>query len=110
MDAHFTYAAQPVTWRRYVSATGGVSVAGLGATGYTEDRTISALFRPLPVTPETQTPAGMIAGVRFEATTREQLGRGDVILWANVSYRVESVPVPATLHSGYVSVLARGEP
>ena len=110
MDAHYAYAAQPVIWRRTVSATGGVSVAGIGATGYTEDRTISALFRPLPVTPEQQTPAGMIAGTRFEATTRERLGRGDTVIWANVVYRVESVPVPATLHSGYVSVIVRGEP
>jgi hypothetical protein len=106
---HYAYAGQSVTWRAYVSASGGVAVAGLGATGYYREMPISALFRPLPSLPETQTPAGMIAAGQFEMTTREQVGRGDEIVWAGTVYRVEGAPVPATMHSGYVSLVARAE-
>lgn len=105
----YTYAGQPVTWRAYVSASGGVNVAGLGATGYWRDQTITALFRPLPSLPETQTPAGMIAAGQFQMTTREAVGRGDQVRWNNVIYRVDSVPVQSSMHSGYVSIVARAE-
>jgi hypothetical protein len=106
---HYAYAGTLVTWRAYVSASGGVSVAGLGATGYYREQAISALFRPLPSLPETQTPGGMIAAGTFEMATREAVGRGDEILWANCRYRVEGAPVPVPMTSGYVSIVARAE-
>ena len=105
----YAYAGQSVTWRAYVSATGGVSVAGIGATGYYREIPISALFRPLPSMPETQTPGGMIAAGQFEMTTRERVGRGDEILWAGVAYRIEGAPVPVPMTSGYVCTVARAE-
>jgi hypothetical protein len=105
----YAYAGQNVTWRAYVSASGGVAVAGLGATGYYREIGITALFRPLPSLPESQTPAGMIAAGQFEMTTREAVGRGDEIRWANVTYRIEGAPVPVPMTSGYVSVVVRAD-
>lgn len=106
---HYAYAGQSVTWRAYISASGGVNVAGFGATGYYRELAITALFRPLPSMPEVQTPGGMIAAGRFEMTTREAVGRGDEIVWANVAYRIEGAPVPVPMTSGYVSIVARAE-
>lgn len=105
----YAYAGQSVTWRAYISASGGVSVAGFGATGYYREIGITALFRPLPSFPEAQTPAGMIAAGQFEMTTRERVRRGDEIVWAGVAYRVEGAPVPVPMTSGYVSIVARAE-
>jgi hypothetical protein len=107
---HYPGVGSVVTWRAYVSASGGVNVAGLGATGYYRESSITALFRPLPVQNETQTPAGMIAAGQFEMTTREAVGRGDEVRWNNTIYRVEGPPVASPMHSGYVSVVVRGEP
>jgi hypothetical protein len=106
----FAYAGTLITWRAYVSASGGVNVAGLGATGYYRELSITALLRPLPSMPENQTPAGMIAAGQFEMTTREAVGRGDEVRWNNTIYRVEGPPVASPMHSGYVSVVVRGEP
>lgn len=109
-DHHYAHMSTPVTWRQYVSATGGVAVAGIGATGYYREQTISALLRPLPVPGETQTPAGMIAAAQFQVTTREALGRRDELVWANTRYRVEGPAAGVTLTSGYANVIVRGEP
>lgn len=106
----YAYAGTLITWRAYVSASGGVSVAGFGATGYFREQTITALFRPLPVQQEAQTPAGMIAAGSFQMTTREAVGRGDEVVWGNVRYRIEGPVVASPLHSGYVSTVVRGEP
>jgi hypothetical protein len=106
---HYPGVGTLVTWRAYVSASGGVNVAGLGATGYYRETSITALFRPLPVQNETQTPAGMIAAGQFEMTTREAVGRGDAIVWANTNYRIEGPPVQSSLHSGWVSVVVRAD-
>lgn len=107
--AQYASVGTPVTWRAYVSASGGVNVAGLGATGYYREGTITALFRPLPSMPENQTPGGMIAAGQFEMTTRETVGRGDQVRWNNVIYRVEGPPVQSSMHSGYVSTVVRAE-
>ena len=109
-EHHYASMSQTVTWRQYVSATGGVAVAGIGPTGYTVDRSISALLRPIPVVPETQGAAGMIAAAQFQVTTREALGKRDTLIWNGTAYRVEGPAAAATLTSGYMTVIARSEP
>jgi hypothetical protein len=106
---HYPGVGSVVTWRAYVSASGGVNVAGLGATGYYRESLVSALIRPLPIMLETQTPAGMIAAGQFQMTTREAVGRNDTIVWANTNYRIEGPPVQSPLHSGWVSTIVRAD-
>lgn len=108
-EHQYAHMSQTVTWRQYISATGGVAVAGIGATGYYREQAISALLRPLPVQGERPTPAGMIAAGQFQVTTREALARRDEIVWGSVRYRVEGAAAPATLTSGYVNVIARAD-
>lgn len=104
----FQYAGQTATWRDYSSASAGVSVAGFGSTPFYRQQTITALFRPLPVNLETQTPAGLLAATQFQVTTREQLGRLDYLIWKGDTYRVESDPAPATLPGMWIATVVRG--
>lgn len=103
------FAGQTATWRQYVSASAGVSVAGFGSTPFYAERTITALFAPLPRAPEAQQPAGMIISDEFQVTTREHLQRQDELRWRGERYRVESDPSPATLPGTYVFTVKRGQ-
>lgn len=108
-DTIFQHAGQTATWRAYVSASAGVSVAGFGSTPYYREQTITGLFAPLPSNPEVQTPAGMIAADMLQVTTRERLSRRDELRWRGAAYRIESDPSPATLNGFWVSLVKRGE-
>lgn len=108
-DTIFQHAGQTATWRAFVSASAGVGVAGFGSTPYYRERTITALFAPLPQNPETQTPAGMLAADQFQVTTREPLTRRDELRWRGVTYRIESDPSPATINGYWVALVKRGE-
>lgn len=104
----FQYAGQQTVWREYVSAATGLATRGQGTTLYYREQSITALFAPLPVNDETQTPAGMIAATRFQVSTRQQLARQDELRWRGEIYRVESDPSPATLPGWWVATVARG--
>lgn len=108
-DTIFQYGGQTATLRSYISASAGVSVAGFGSTLYYRERTITALFAPLPANPEAQTPAGMLAADQFQVTTREPIGRRDELRWRGNVYRIESDPSPATLNGFWVALVKRGE-
>lgn len=105
----FQYAGNTATWRQYISASAGVSVAGFGSTPFYAERTITALFAPLPHAPESQQPAGMIVSDEFQVTTKEKLQRQDELRWRGERYRVDSDPSPATLPGTYVFIVKRGQ-
>lgn len=103
----FQYAGQTATWRQYISATTGMSVMGRGAVVSYREQAITALFKPLPPNPETQTPAGMIAADQFQVTTTQRLNRQDELRWKGDLYSVESDPSPATMPGYWVSEVKR---
>jgi len=105
----FQYAGQTATWREYISASAGVAVAGFGSTPYYAERTITALFAPLPRAPELQGAAGMIVSDEFMVTTTQPVQRMDELRWRGERYRVESDPSPATLPGTYVFTVKRGQ-
>lgn len=105
----FQYAGQTATWRAFISASAGVAVAGFGATPFYAERTITALFAPVPRAPESQQPAGMIASDEFQVTTKEHLQRMDELRWRGERYRVDSDPSPAALPGTYIFTVKRGQ-
>ena len=106
--AIFENAGHVVTWRKYVSASAGVPVAGLGSAPRYVERTITALFYPMEQ-PEGQRAAGQVVTAEFKATTREALGRNDELVWQGAVYRVEGAATPASLPGTYVTVIKRGQ-
>lgn len=107
-DAPFAFAGQVVTWRAYVSASAGVSVAGFGSVPSYAQRTITALFGPINQ-PEMQTPAGMVAAGMMACTTREKLGRNDELAWQGTGWRVDSDPAPARIAGTWYCTVKRGK-
>jgi hypothetical protein len=105
----FQYAGNTATWRAYISASAGVSVAGFGSTPYYAERTITALFAPIPRAPESQQPAGMIVSNEFQVTTTQKLQRQDELRWRGERYRVDSDPTQATLPGTYIFIVKRGQ-
>lgn len=107
---HFAAHSHTMTWQRTVSASGGVDVAGIGATTYSVSTPISALLKPLPTQSEGQTPAGMVAGALFQVVTHEPIGRDDKLTWNGVVYRVEADPIQSTLTDTWISIVTRENP
>lgn len=107
VDTIFQHAGQAVTWRQYISASAGVSVAGFGSTPSYREQTITALFGPVHQ-PETQTPVGMMAVGELACTTRERLARQDTLVWNGVQYRIDSDPVAARITDAFYCVVKRG--
>lgn len=106
------YHGHTVTWRRYVSAGGGQPLAGIGDTLYYQDRLITAMIRPLPgmlTQVEHQTMGGQVAAGQYQLTTREALGRRDLIVWGGTTFRCNGPAVQTFLHSGYITVIERGD-
>lgn len=109
----FRYHGHTATWRQFVSAQSGSPDAGLSDVPFYREQTITALFgggggggaaaRRI----ERQMGLGMIASDQVVATTREQMGTQDELVWRGVVYRVES----EALRSGpnWVTNLKRGE-
>jgi len=107
--AIFENAGHVVTWRKYVSASAGVPVAGLGSAPRYVERTITALFGSGLNQIEVQGAAGLTISTTFKATTREPLGRRDELVWQGEVYRVESDSTPATMPGTYVNTIKRGQ-
>lgn len=85
----FQQAGQTATWQRYVSASAGNPTGGIGASAYMVTQTITALFAPYD-NPEVLTQAGLFSSGLLHITTREHLGRNDVIKYRNSAWRVYS--------------------
>ncbi len=107
----FRHAGQTATWRQYVSASAGVSVAGFGGSAYYREQRITGVFgdNQTPRFAEKQGAGGMIAAGEMMAVTREKLGKQDELTWRGVTYRVESDPTPSRLDGAWVTILKRGK-
>ncbi len=104
------YAGNTATWMQYISASGGIPAAGIGATAFWREQVITAVFAPAAGQEEMQTPGGMLAAADLTVATEQQLGRNDRLLWRGVEYRVDSDPQPSKLNNGWISLIKRGEP
>lgn len=106
----FRHAGQTATWRQYISASAGVSVAGFGSSAFYREQTITAVFGQyvLPAIVENQREAGIVVQGVFNVTTREKLARNDELIWNSVTYRIESEPVPARMAGTWLSQVKRG--
>lgn len=106
------HAGQVMTWRAFISASGGVALAGFGATAYYRETTITGILGRAPVQfniPDAQTPAGTLAQGRFLATTHERLGRQDELVWQGSTYRVESEAIPSRFSDMWTVEVKRGD-
>jgi hypothetical protein len=107
-DTIYRYAGQPVVWRQYVSVSAGTPQGGLGDSGQYRSQTITALLN-FPRLTEVDMPVGPYVSGMLMVTTREKLGRSDLLVWRGDTYRVYSDPVPSPLTSSYQTVLQRGQ-
>lgn len=105
-----THAGNTATWMQYISASGGIPAAGIGATAFWREQLITAVFSPAQGQPEEQTPGGMLADAELTVVTEQQLGRNDRLIWRGVEYRVDSDPQPSKLNDGWISLIKRGDP
>lgn len=109
MDAaHFPFAGQTATWRRFEGSAAGVAVAGIGGSARYRESVITALFGKVQQM-EMQQAAGMVAASTITCTTHEQLGRQDELMWRGVIYRVESDPVRVPMGDMWLCTLKRGK-
>lgn len=94
-DRHLQQAGQTATWRQFISASAGVSVAGFDATPFYREQTITGLFHvSLTGQGEQQTPAGVIDAATLVACTPQPLGLRDELLWNGDVWHVESDSYP----------------
>lgn len=105
-------AGETATLWAYISAGGGIPVAGIGDTAYSAGRTITAQFYVargfLPGVEQTQSPAGMIPAGSFLMNSEYRPSVNDVIEYQRTAYRVESEPFREPLiKNTWVSVLRR---
>ena len=93
----FKHAGHTAIWRQWVSAVSGNADAGLGATDYYREQTITAVISPLAPLGERVMALGTLLSGDVQIATREQLGARDEIIWRGKTYRVESEPVRALM-------------
>ena len=108
----YKFAGETGTWRKFVSATTGNPVIGLGSAVYYQERPITAHLYGQPGMalnlPENATMAGMLAVGQFLASTTEPLGRQDELIWRGVTYRVDGDTVPNHIAGTHTVIVKRG--
>lgn len=102
------------TWRQYISASAGVSVAGFGSAVSYREQTITAVLggqQGSVVTPNTQrqTPMGQLADGSLRIVTSQPLSDKDEIVWRGIRYRVDANSQPSVLDGYWMSVINRGD-
>lgn len=102
------------TWRQFISASAGVSVAGFGSAVSYREQVITAILggnMNSVVSPNTQrqTPMGQLADGSLRIVTRQMLGDKDEIIWRGIRYRVDANSQPSILNNHWMSVLNRGD-
>lgn len=107
------YAGFTGTWRQYVSASAGVSVAGFGSAVSYREQTITAMLggqMGSVVSPNTQrqTPMGQLADGSLRIVTQQYLSDKDEFVWRGVRFRVDANSQPSVLNGYWMSVLNRG--
>jgi hypothetical protein len=100
---------ETATWRRYVSALTGVSVAGFGPTPYYAERLITALFYQDQALKEAQTEPGQSTNARFRVTVSEPLTAQDELVWRGFTFRIESESQPQRINNTYSYIIAKGQ-
>jgi hypothetical protein len=111
-EAIYQHAGQTAVWRKYVSASAGNPVLGLGSASYYAERWITAQFYGVPgqgfSLPDNQTFAGMVTQGSFAVSTREELGQQDELVWRGDTYRIESDTVPTRIGGSNIYAIKRG--
>ena len=102
------------TWRQYISASAGVSVAGFGSAVSYREQTITAVLggnNASVVRPnqQRQTSMGQIADGSLRVITSVQMSDNDEFIWRGVRYRVDADSQPSMLNGHWMSVLTRGD-
>lgn len=108
------YAGFTATWRQYVSASAGVSVAGFGSGVYYREQTITAMLggnNASIVSPNTQrqTPMGQLTDGSLRIVSKEIMTDKDEVIWRGVRYRVDANSQPSQLNGYWMSVITRGD-
>lgn len=102
------------TWRQYISASAGVSVAGFGSAISYREQTITALLGGNMgniVSPniQRQTPMGQLSDGTLRIMTQQRLSDKDEFIWGGVRYRIDANSQPSVLNGYYLSSLVRGD-
>lgn len=102
------------TWRQYISASAGVSVAGFGSAVSYREQTVTAILGSLMgnvVSPnvQRQTPMGQVSDGRLRILTQQRLSQLDEFVWRGVRYRVDADSQPSQLNGYWMSILVRGD-
>ncbi len=108
------YAGFTATWRQYISASAGVSVAGFGSAINYREQTITALLGGQMgsiVNPNTQrqTPMGQVEAGELNIHTPVYMTDKDEFMWGGVRYRVDANSQPSRLDGMWYSKLTRGD-
>lgn len=100
---------ETAVWRRFVSASTGVNVAGFGPTMYYAQIPVSALFYQDRDLAERQEAAGQVIDGTFKVSVGVELGERDELIWRGDAYRVESESTPNRLNETYSYIVKRGQ-
>ncbi len=110
------YAGFTATWRQYVSASAGVSVAGFGSANYYREQTVTAVFGGgvvgggvVNANLQRQLGMGQQEAGTVRVTTQEKLSKFDEFIWNGVRYRVDTDSQFSPLNGYYMSILTRGD-
>lgn len=95
-DNMMTFAGETATLWAYISAGGGIPVAGFGATAFSAGRTITAQFyvarRFMPNIAQHMSPGGMIPAGEFLMNSEYKPTVNDAVEYQGELYKVESEP------------------
>jgi len=108
------YAGVTATWRQYVSASAGISVAGFGSGMYYREQTITAMLggnNASLVSPniQRQTTMGQLPEGTLRIVSREVMTDKDEIIWRGVRYRVDANSQRSPLNGYWMSIITRGD-
>lgn len=108
------YAGFTGTWRQYISASAGVSVAGFGSAVSYREQTITALLGSIMgnvVTPNTQrqTTMGQVGDGVLRIHTQQQMSERDEFIWRGTRYRIDANSQPSQLDGYWLSTITKGD-
>lgn len=107
------------TWRQFVSASAGISVAGFGSAESFREQTITAMFGggampgkiggTVGANMQRQAALGQLIDGSLPVVTNVCMSDHDEIVWLGVRYRVDADSQPSQLNGYFMSVLVRGD-
>ena len=107
------HAGQTATWRKYVSASTGNPLVGLGSALYYSERIITAQLFGQPGQgfnlPDGQRMVGQLTEGEFVMACREEMGTQDELRWRGDTYRIESDRVPTRIGGNFMYIIKRGQ-